>query len=537
MLLTRLLKPDTSKSATLTKQAVLPVSMLPPSDTLLLQEAEQDQQALCRLIASLNNCTTTEDALQTTLDAVRYAFGWAYGSYWQLDDAQQCLTFAKDSGEVNPAFIEASHLAKFSKGQGVNGRAWQQGCLFLVDDLSSLSDCPRREAALKAGVKSGVALPVLLNGRVIGTLDFFTTQQLTLSPHRKESLSCVAFLLSSVLGRIAYQEAQTKQAQTVQEQANSLQNKVGHTLAVVAAASQGDITQTLTLSGQGDAIDQVAEGLNRFFVALRLQLANINQHSVTISQATEHLGKLGQLILTNSQTSYGDAESIATSAEQVSVNLMTVANASVELNASIVEISKNAQEAAMLTAQATVVGDDTRGVVQNLASSVKEVGHVLEMIKGIANQTNLLALNATIEAATAGEAGKGFAVVANEVKALAKQTGEATEDIRHKIEEIQSNTRQAISAINEIADYVSRLNQINSVIASSVEEQSTTTQEISHNVADAAKGGQNIADNIAVMAKACAINSKTAQEALKATEAMANTASELKTAVAAFKYQ
>jgi methyl-accepting chemotaxis protein len=514
-----------------------PAGLLLPTAATLLLEAEQDQEALCRLITSLNLCTNTEDALQTTLDAVRYAFGWAYASYWRLDEAQQCLTFAKDSGQVNPAFVQASQTAKFTKGQGVNGRAWQQGCLFLVDDLSTLSDCPRREAALEAGVKSGVALPVLLNGQVMGTLDFFTTQQLTLSPHRKASLSCVAFLLSSVLGRLAYQEAQERQALEARQHTDVLQNKVSHTLAVVAAASKGDITQTLTPSGEGDALDQVADGLNAFFVTLRQQLANINQHSVTISQATQHLGKLGQLILTNSQTSYGDAESIATSAEQVSANLMTVANASVQLNASIVEISKNAQEAATLTAQATAVGDDTRGVVQNLASSVKEVGHVLEMIKGIANQTNLLALNATIEAATAGEAGKGFAVVANEVKALAKQTGEATEDIRHKIEEIQSNTGQAISAINEIADYVSRLNQINSVIASSVEEQSATTQEISHNVADAAKGGQHIADNIVVMAKACATNSKTAQEALKATEAMGATATELKTVVAAFKYQ
>ncbi|WP_311774237.1 MULTISPECIES: methyl-accepting chemotaxis protein [unclassified Nostoc] len=107
----------------------------------------------------------------------------------------------------------------------------------------------------------------------------------------------------------------------------------------------------------------------------------------------------------------------------------------------------------------------------------------------IAGQTNLLALNATIEAARAGDAGRGFAVVANEVKELAKQTANATEDISQRIEAIQTDTTSAVQAITQITDIINQINDFQSTIASAIEEQTTTTNEISRNIiAEAAKG-------------------------------------------------
>jgi methyl-accepting chemotaxis protein len=121
---------------------------------------------------------------------------------------------------------------------------------------------------------------------------------------------------------------------------------------------------------------------------------------------------------------------------------------------------------------------------------------VIKVITSIAQQTNLLALNATIEAARAGEAGKGFAVVANEVKELAKETAKATEDISRKIEAIQADTQGAVEAIARISGIINQISDIQNTIASAVEEQSATTNEIGRNISEASKGSTEIAQNI-----------------------------------------
>jgi methyl-accepting chemotaxis protein len=120
--------------------------------------------------------------------------------------------------------------------------------------------------------------------------------------------------------------------------------------------------------------------------------------------------------------------------------------------------------------------------VNKLGQSSIEIGKVIKVITAIAGQTNLLALNATIEAARAGDAGRGFAVVANEVKELAKQTANATEDISQRIEAIQTDTKAAVQAITQITDIINQINDFQSTIASAIEEQTATTNEISRNI-------------------------------------------------------
>jgi methyl-accepting chemotaxis protein len=162
---------------------------------------------------------------------------------------------------------------------------------------------------------------------------------------------------------------------------------------------------------------------------------------------------------------------------------------------------------------------------------------VIKVITSIAEQTNLLALNATIEAARAGEAGKGFAVVANEVKELAKQTGQATEDISDKIATIQHDTKGAIEAIATIGKVINEVNDIANTIASAAEEQTVTTNEMSRNVAEAAKGGNEIVQNITAVAQAAQSAASGATQTLSAAEELARLATELQGAVNQFKYE
>ena len=158
------------------------------------------------------------------------------------------------------------------------------------------------------------------------------------------------------------------------------------------------------------------------------------------------------------------------------------------------------------------------------------------MITSIAQQTNLLALNATIEAARAGEAGKGFAVVANEVKELAKETARATEDIGQKIEAIQADTRSAVGAILEISQIINQINDIQGTIASAVEEQTATTNEIGRNVSEAARGAAEIARSITGVAHAARSTTAGATESQKQAVELARMATELRDLVQRFRY-
>jgi methyl-accepting chemotaxis protein len=143
----------------------------------------------------------------------------------------------------------------------------------------------------------------------------------------------------------------------------------------------------------------------------------------------------------------------------------------------------------------------------------------------------LLALNATIEAARAGEAGKGFAVVANEVKELAKQTAAATEEISQKIESIQGDTRDAVSAIGRISEIIVRINDIQNTIATAVEEQTATTNEIARNATEAATGSGEIARTVTKVTDSAKNASEGASNTLTAAKDLAKYAAELQEVV------
>ena len=190
------------------------------------------------------------------------------------------------------------------------------------------------------------------------------------------------------------------------------------------------------------------------------------------------------------------AAASAAASEQTSASVQTVAAASEELVASISEISRQAQAALSVSANAAGEAERSNEIMSGLSEDAKTIGSVIELINGIAEQTNLLALNATIEAARAGEAGKGFAVVASEVKNLASQTSKATEEISNQINSMQETTENAVDAIGSIASVINDVGDIASSIASAVEEQNAVTGDISSNMQAASQGVETITENI-----------------------------------------
>ncbi|GAA3660742.1 hypothetical protein GCM10022237_20730 [Nocardioides ginsengisoli] len=489
-------------------------------------EAAADTTAVNKILSSLAAAQNADAAVQSTLDTVRNEFGWAYGSYWTVDPSDRLLKFDRESGDAGPEFRRVTLEASFAEGVGLSGRAWARRDLFFTPDIGEMTDCSRAPVAQQVGVKSGICFPVLVDGEVVGTMDFFATETLDPSPQRLEALRNIGRLLSQALTRI-HQETAEREAAAV------LAAKVEQILDLVSAAAEGDLTRTLDIDGD-DAVGRVATGLRALMGTLRGSMGNIGGTAETLAAAADQLTSLAEGMGEGASMTSDRAASASSASVQVSASIQTVATAAEEMTASIREIAKNATEAATVATDAVSVASEAQGTVASLGESSAEIGQVIKVITSIAQQTNLLALNATIEAARAGDAGKGFAVVANEVKELAKETAKATEEIGQKIEAIQSDTQGAVSAISRIAEVIAKINDIQSTIASAVEEQTATTNEIARSVTEAAAGANGIAEDVTQVATAAADTREGAQNTLTSATELTGIAGELRELVGRF---
>lgn len=228
------------------------------------------------------------------------------------------------------------------------------------------------------------------------------------------------------------------------------------------------------------------------------------------------------------------SSTVAAASEEASVNVQTVAAAGEALSSSIVEINRQVADSARISCKASQHAQKTNDQIKGLAAIASRIGEVISLINDIASHTNLLALNATIEAARAGEAGKGFAVVASEVKNLATQTARATEDISAKIAEMQSATNQSVSAIQIITDTIAQISEINTAVASAVEEQGSATQEIARNVQEAAKGTQEVSSSISNVTQVVSETGAAANQVLSAAEELSRQSEKLQSEVDGF---
>ncbi len=270
-----------------------------------------------------------------------------------------------------------------------------------------------------------------------------------------------------------------------------------------------DLTCSIEVKNK-DEISALMVALNKMSSSLREIIVNISKNAETLSSSSAEMTSIADEMFKSSDQTSERSNSVSASAEEMTVNMNsvaaameqsstninTVASAAEEMSATIDEIAQNAEKARNITLNAVSKANDSTTIMDELSGSAKDIGKVVETITDISEQVNLLSLNATIEAARAGEAGKGFAVVANEIKDLAKQTSDASKDIKTKIDNIQESSAGSLSSIEEISKVISDVNEIVSTIAVAVEEQSAATSEISQNISYASSGIEEVNTNV-----------------------------------------
>ncbi|MDR3496427.1 MAG: HAMP domain-containing methyl-accepting chemotaxis protein, partial [Ancalomicrobiaceae bacterium] len=228
------------------------------------------------------------------------------------------------------------------------------------------------------------------------------------------------------------------------------------------------------------------------------------------------------------------ALAVSGAAEEASTNVQTVAASTEEMTASVREIATQMARSKDVATAAAQEAARTESDVRALSEAATKIGEVVELINNIAGQTNLLALNATIEAARAGEAGRGFAVVASEVKQLAAQTATATGEIGAKIAEIQQATNRTVNSIDRIVGTVGDIQKISTVIVAAVEEQGAATGEIAANTQRAARGTEQVSENINGVGRAAEMTGAASTQLMSLSSDLTTRANELQVEVADF---
>ncbi|HET8728418.1 MAG TPA: methyl-accepting chemotaxis protein, partial [Alphaproteobacteria bacterium] len=308
----------------------------------------------------------------------------------------------------------------------------------------------------------------------------------------------------------------------------------------------GDIAQTMQVFkdnalerarlAEQEAADQKAKEARAEAVARMIERfdAEVSEALQVVTSASTELEATAQSLSSSSEETSRQATGVASASEQASANVQTVAAAAEEMTSSIQEVARQMEEARQVADTASSEAETAQGHVRSLKDAGQKIGEVIELISNIAAQTNLLALNATIESARAGEAGKGFAVVAGEVKELAKQTAQATEEIGSQVTAMQGTIDGAVHAINRIAEVIFKLNDMAATVASAVEQQTAATGEIGRNATEAAKGTEEVSSNITGVTQAAESSAAGAAQVLSASGSLSEQAARLKNQVDQF---
>ncbi|WP_432524125.1 methyl-accepting chemotaxis protein [Kineococcus sp. SYSU DK006] len=257
-------------------------------DAVTLRETLDDREAVTTVVTAVGEAQSEDDALRRALEVVREAFGWAYGSYWALDEGSGTLRFLLESGSAGEDFRRVTLSASFAEGVGLSGRAWRARDLVFVPDLAEVTDCVRAPAAQRAGVKSGVCFPITFEGRVVGTMDFFATEVIELSDSRAAALRNVQQLVSQRLEVLARAGTNARASAALLDTVSRLRD------AVVDAGRVADsaVGQAATMTSEVDALTRASAAVGE---VIKIISGIADQTNLLALNATIEAARAGEL--------------------------------------------------------------------------------------------------------------------------------------------------------------------------------------------------------------------------------------------------
>jgi len=427
-----------------------------------------------------------------------------------------------------------------STGQALLGQSAEQLAGHKCYEQFKTSDCRTANCAcaraMEEGVKNtsetdahpgvGVDLDIMYTGtpikdrqgNIIGALEIVVDQTQIMTARRQaqkmadQIKGTTDALKQSANGLLQIAEGMRGRSEQMSEQTS------------IASAAVEEITASINSTAQVSG--ETSENINVIASAVEEMSGTIRTTAAASEQSATGVTDVSKVIAAASIK----MENVAGSAQSVSQSVDSVVSAIREINLSLNEVSSNCEKSQAVTGDAELKAKDTNAIIEKLSASSKQIGKIVDVINDIADQTNMLALNAAIEAAGAGEAGKGFAVVANEVKELARQTAEATEEISQQIEAMQENMGGAVQAVGVIATVIDEIGEITNTIAAAVTQQTATVGDISGAVVTAAEKVNVISGEINELSSHFTDISRSAGEAEKGVQEIARSAAELSVA-------